>query len=144
MKILVLHGPNLNLLGEREKEHYGSKTLEEINTALHHCAREKKAELMVYQSNHEGELIDIIHKMRSVVSGILINPAGFSHTSIALHDALKIFKGPVVEVHLSQPLKREEFRSPLLTAQACSGLILGFGWRSYVFGLEALISEIGH
>ena len=70
MKILVLHGPNLNLLGEREKEHYGSKTLEEINTALHHCAREKKAELMVYQSNHEGELIDIIHKMRSVVSGV--------------------------------------------------------------------------
>ena len=142
MKILVLHGPNLNLLDERESDHYGSHTLIEINNTLQSLAQEKNIELMIFQSNHEGQLIDIIHEMRNTVSGILINPAGFSHTSVALYDALKIFKGPIVEVHLSQPLKREEFRNPLLTAKACSGVILGFGWRSYILGLEALISEI--
>ncbi len=142
MKVLVLHGPNLNLLGEREPEHYGNKTLEDINQALLGFAQDKNVKLVIHQSNHEGGLIDVIHEMRNSVSGILINPGGFAHTSVALHDALKIFKGPIIEVHLSQPLQREDFRSALLTAKACSGVILGFGYKSYILGLEALIYEI--
>ena len=142
MKILVLHGPNLNLLGEREINYYGHHTLEEINTSLHTFVQGKNIELITRQSNHEGQLIDMIHDMRHAASGILINPGALSHTSVALHDALKIFKGPIVEVHLSQPLQREEFRSTLLTAKACSGVILGFGLQSYILGLEALIYEI--
>lgn len=139
-KILVIHGPNLNLLGKREPDVYGNVTIEEINTALKARAKELKLTLETVQSNHEGEIVDIIGKADKKYSAIIINPAAYTHTSVAIRDALQAIKTPAVEVHLSNIYAREEFRRHSLTAPACRGQISGFGKDSYLLALEAVLT----
>jgi 3-dehydroquinate dehydratase-2 len=139
MKILVLHGPNLNLLGTREPDVYGSLTLDEINARLKELGKSLGVEVTCQQSNHEGALIDILHEARAWADGVVFNPGGYTHTSIALRDAVTAIGIPVVEVHLSNVYAREEFRHASLLSGACKGKITGFGWKSYVLGLRALI-----
>ena len=139
MKILILHGPNLNLLGTREPGIYGSLTLADINSKLGELAGEHHVELACKQSNHEGELIDALHDARSWANGVVFNPGAYTHTSIALRDAISAIAIPVVEVHLSNVYAREEFRHVSMISAVCRGKITGFGWRSYVLGLQALI-----
>ena len=142
MKILILHGPNLNLLGAREPEIYGSLTLGEINAKLVELAHEYHAELACKQSNHEGELIDALHDARSWADGVVFNPGGYTHTSIALRDAISATGIPVIEVHLSNVYAREEFRHVSMISGVCKGKVVGFGWRSYVLGLQALLEML--
>jgi 3-dehydroquinate dehydratase-2 len=141
-RILVLHGPNLNLLGTREPDVYGHMTLAEIDDALSEVAG-GRAELMSLQSNHEGELIDALHEARDTADGILFNPGAFTHYSYALRDAIAAIGLPVVEVHLSNVHARERFRRHSVIAPVCLGQIAGFGWRSYLLGLQALLEQLG-
>jgi 3-dehydroquinate dehydratase II len=138
MKIFVLHGPNLNLLGMREPEVYGSMTLDEINTKLTELGKLLGAEVKCRQSNHEGVLIDALQDARTWANGIIFNPGGYTHTSIALRDAIAVLKIPVIEVHLSNVYAREEFRSKSLISAVCKGKISGLGWKSYTLALRAL------
>lgn len=142
MKILVLHGPNLNLLGTREPEVYGSMTLENINEKLIALGKELNAEIKCTQSNHEGALIDALHDARTWANGIVFNPGGYTHTSIALRDAISAIQIPVIEVHLSNVYAREEFRHTSFVSAVCKGKVTGFGWRSYELGLRGLIETI--
>ncbi len=142
MKIIVLHGPNLNLLGQREPEVYGTLTLAEINQAIGSLAGELGCGVDFFQSNSEGTLIDTIHAASCVYDGILINPAAYTHTSIALRDALASVGLPFVEVHLSNIHKREEFRHVSMTAPLAIGQICGFGCDSYLLGLRAIFSHL--
>jgi 3-dehydroquinate dehydratase-2 len=145
MKIAVIQGPNLNMLGVRETNIYGPMTLAQIHEQLESSAKQGGVELEFFQSNLEGELIDRIQECMGTVDGILINPAAYSHTSIALSDALKAVSLPVVEVHISNIYHREEFRQKSITAMASTGVITGFGPFGYHMGLMALtqiISEI--
>ncbi len=135
--VLVLHGPNLNLLGERERQIYGIVTLEEINRRLGQAADEYGVALKIFQSNHEGELIDIMHRERGWADVIIINPAGYTHTSVALADAIRSVRVPTIEVHLSNIHARETFRHDSITAPACVGQISGFQGDSYLLALEA-------
>ncbi len=139
MKILVIHGPNLNLLGSRETGIYGSQNLEEINGSLHELAGELGLELVIKQSNHEGEIVSFIQDSEDC-SAILINPAAYTHTSIAIRDAVAAVNIPTIEVHLSNIYKREEFRHKSLIAPEASGQISGFGPESYLLGLRAAAS----
>jgi len=138
-KILVIHGPNLNLLGSRETSMYGTCTLEEINRLLKAAALKLKVALTIEQSNHEGEIVDLIGAGARRFDGILINPAAYTHTSIAIRDALLAVNLPAVEVHLSNIYKREDFRHKSLSAAACIGQIAGFGRESYLLGLTGLV-----
>ncbi|MDX1662424.1 MAG: type II 3-dehydroquinate dehydratase [Candidatus Promineifilaceae bacterium] len=137
--ILVLHGPNLNLLGTREPEVYGRMTLAQINGALQELAQERDATAEARQSNYEGELLDWIHAARDSSDGLLINPGALTHTSYALRDAIAAVALPTVEVHLSNIHAREPFRTRSLIAPVCTGQITGFGWRSYTLGLTVLL-----
>lgn len=141
-KILVLHGPNLNLLGSRENEIYGDLTLAEINKRIKKFAKEKGFVVEFYQSNHEGELVTKIQEAKGTVDAMVINPAAYTHTSIAIRDALAAAKIPTVEVHLSNIYRREEFRQKSLTAPIALGVISGFGATSYLLGLQAVWENI--
>jgi len=142
LRILVVHGPNLNLLGSREPEVYGTTTLEEIHADLASQAKDRDAEIEFFQSNHEGALIDRIQESMSWADGILINPGGLTHTSVALRDALAAADMPVVEVHLSNVFAREEFRHYSHVSEIALGVISGFGPASYGLGLAALLDHL--
>jgi 3-dehydroquinate dehydratase II len=142
-KILLLHGPNLNLLGSREPHIYGAMTLERINTIAAAHIQPYKIELRAEQSNHEGALIDVLHIARNWADGVVFNPGAYTHTSVALRDAISAINLPVVEVHLSNVHAREEFRHKSLLASVCVGQVAGFGWRSYLLGIDALIGHLG-
>lgn len=141
-RILVLHGPNLNLLGVREPDVYGATTLAQIDAALEEQAKQAGAELVGFQTNHEGALIDRIHAAREDADGILINPAGLTHTSVALRDALAGVGLPIIEVHLSNVFARESFRHHSYISGVALGVISGFGSDSYRLGLEALLAHL--
>jgi len=138
IQILVLHGPNLNLLGQREPDVYGRVDLVEINRRITARGEELGVAVRTFQSNHEGALIDALHDARGWAQGVIFNPAGYTHTSVAMRDAVAAIELPVVEVHLSNTQAREAFRHTSLIAPVCIGSIAGFGWRSYLLAMEAL------
>lgn len=137
-RILILHGPNLNLLGRREPEHYGTLSLPEIDQRLIVMGREMGLDVHTYQANGEGQLIDALQQAAGWAAGVVFNPGGYTHTSVALRDAVAAIRLPVVEVHLSNVQAREDFRRHSLIAPVCAGSISGFGWRSYLLGMQAL------
>lgn len=144
LSVLVLHGPNLNLLGRREPEVYGSTTLDDINRALEQEGQLLQVKVSALQSNHEGALVEIIHTALGQHHGILINPGAYTHTSVALRDAISGVAIPTVEVHLSNVYKRESFRHHSYIAPVAVGQISGFGAESYQLGLQALVHYLRH
>jgi 3-dehydroquinate dehydratase II len=141
-RILVLHGPNLNLLGTREPELYGRATLADINHSLHTLGDARGFDVECHQSNHEGALIDLLHGSVGRCVGIVINPGGYTHTSVALRDAIVAIALPAVEVHLTNTEAREDFRKVSFVGAVCLGRIMGFGAHSYTMALDALISHV--
>jgi 3-dehydroquinate dehydratase-2 len=139
MKILVLHGPNLNLFGRREPHIYGTMTLAEINQKLEALARELKVDLEIFQSNVEGEIVSKFHQHMDDVAGALINPAGLTQYGVSVHDAIKAMPFPVIEVHMSNIAAREEWRHHSIISSAAKGTVQGLGWRSYTAALRALV-----
>jgi 3-dehydroquinate dehydratase-2 len=140
-KVVVVHGPNLNLLGTREPHIYGSRSLDDLNETIRNKAKELGFEVSVFQSNHEGEIIDFLQKEAPGSAGIVINPGAFSHYSLAIYDCLQAVAVPVVEVHLSNIHAREEFRSKSVTARAARGVITGLGFTGYELALEYLSEQ---
>ena len=143
MRILVLHGPNLNLFGRREPQIYGTLTLAEINQRLEALARELEVELVIVQSNHEGALVDALHEHIDQAAGAVINPAGLTQHGVSLHDAIKAMPFPVIEVHMSNIAAREEWRHHSIISSAAKGTIQGLGWRSYAAALRVLVEMAG-
>ena len=139
MRVLILHGPNLNLFGRREPEIYGSMTLEEINQRLQMLAKELGAELVIVQSNHEGALVDAFHAHIDDAQGAIINAGGLTQYSVSLHDCIKAMPFPVIEVHMSNLATREEWRHHSILTPAARGTVQGLGWRSYTAALRALV-----
>ena len=137
-KIIILNGPNLHLLGEREKSQYGSKTLKDIEKMCIDFGKKNKFEILMFQSNIEGELIDKIQEARNRQNGLIINAGGYTHTSVAIHDALKIIKIPIIELHISNIYNREEFRHKSLISKVAKGVICGFGAEGYIMALNAM------
>ena len=137
-KIIILNGPNLNLLGEREKDQYGSDTLKDIENICNEYAKENKISITFFQSNIEGELVDKIQNSRNNQDGLIINAGGYTHTSVAIHDALKILKIPIIELHISNVYNREEFRHKSLISKVAKGVICGFGTDGYLMSLQAI------
>lgn len=142
MRILFINGPNLNLLGEREPSVYGTTSLQQINDRVRDRAREAGVEVVFYQSNHEGEIVERIQKAREQFDALVINPAAFTHTSVAIRDALTAVSIPTIEVHVSNPAGRETFRQKSLVSDVVVGTISGFGEHSYYLGLQAAM-ELG-
>lgn len=141
-KVLVIHGPNLNLLGEREVDIYGKITIKEIDDALMKAAGEAGIDIEIHQSNHEGEIIELIGKSKNKADALLINPAAYTHTSVAIRDAISAIRIPTVEVHLTNIYAREDFRHTSLIAPVAKGQVSGFGKESYILGLKAAITLI--
>ena len=141
-KILILHGPNLNLFGRREPHIYGTMTLEQINERLRTLAAKIQVKLVIVQSNHEGVLVDALQKHMDEVAGALINPAGLTQYSVSLHDCIKAMPYPVIEVHLSNLATREEWRHHSIISSAVKGTVQGLGWRSYTAALRALVETV--
>ncbi len=141
-KVLVIHGPNLNMLGKREPEIYGKNTLDEINSNLHELGKKLGLVVETFQSNHEGEIVDKIQKSASDQKGLIINPAAYTHTSIAIRDALLVLDIPIIEVHLSNIYKREPFRHESLISDIVTAKLTGFGAHGYTMALEALTEMI--
>jgi 3-dehydroquinate dehydratase-2 len=142
MKILVIHGPNLNMLGKREKSIYGEKTLQEIDALLRREAKALRVDVVTFQSNHEGALVDFVQEQAQSARGIIINPGGLTHYGFSLLDALVDSKLPVIEVHLSNIYGREEWRVESIIAPVAEGQISGLGWRGYVAALQILVSKL--
>lgn len=142
-QIVVIHGPNMNLLGRREPEIYGTDTLDDLDNMLEHIAERHDMTLCCFQSNHEGAIVDRIHQAIDITKGIIINPAGYTHTSIAIRDALVIYPNPAIEVHISNIHNRETFRSESLISPVVTGTISGFGVDSYRLALLWLIKHLG-
>ena len=138
IKIIILNGPNLNLLGEREKNQYGDFTLEDVEKNCNEYAKINDIELSTFQSNIEGELIEKIQASRDKQDGLIINAGGYTHTSVAIHDALKILKIPIIELHISNIYNREEFRHKSLISKVAKGVICGFGAEGYIMSLNAM------
>ena len=141
MKVLVLHGANMNLIGTREPEIYGQITLAELDKRLVEYGRQIGVEVVCSQSNHEGALIEALHEARQNMDAVIFNPGGFTHTSVALRDAISAIEIPVVEVHMSNVYAREDFRHQSFISAVCAGKVVGFGWRSYLYALMAVIDE---
>jgi 3-dehydroquinate dehydratase II len=137
-RILVLHGPNLGTLGRRQPEIYGTTTLADINATLTARAQSWGWDLDAFQSNHEGALIDVIEERSGSIDGLMLNPGALTHYGLALRDALAALSVPVIEVHLSNIHAREEWRRRSVTAEVARGIVAGFGWRSYIYALDAL------
>lgn len=138
-QILVVHGPNLNMLGKREPDVYGTLTLDEINARLVSYAKRLDVELRFFQSNIEGELVGVIQEARLNLHGVVANFGAYTHTSVAIRDAIAAIDIPVVEVHISNVYTRESFRHHSYTAPVCFGVVSGFGWQSYLLGLQGLL-----
>ncbi len=137
-KIIILNGPNLNLLGEREKEKYGNITLKDIENSCQQFAKKNDIDLSLFQSNIEGELVEEIQKARKEHNGLIINAGGYTHTSVAIHDALKILKMPIIELHITNIYNREDFRHKSLISKIATGVICGFGTEGYIMALTAM------
>ncbi|MBA1339177.1 MAG: 3-dehydroquinate dehydratase-2 [Pelagibacterales bacterium] len=137
-KIIILNGPNLNLLGEREKEKYGNITLSDIENNCKQFAKKNDITLSLFQSNIEGELVEMIQKARKDQQGLIINAGGYTHTSVAIHDALKVLIVPVIELHITNIYNREEFRHKSLISKIAKGILCGFGPESYIMALQAM------
>ena len=140
--IHILNGPNLNLLGEREPEIYGPESIDDIHKLTKDFAKSKNAEIIFKQTNHEGELIEMIHDARKKSDGLIINPAGYTHTSVAIYDALLSLNIPIIEVHISNIYKREKFRHSSYVSMAANSVISGFGIDGYIFALESMLKNI--
>ena len=141
-KILIINGPNLNLLGNREDDIYGKDSLDKIKSDCEKKGTEKKLEIDFFQSNNEGEIIDKIHEVNNKYEGLIINPAAFTHSSIAILDSLRAIRKPKIEIHLSNIYSREEYRKKSITSEGVHGLICGFGGNSYLLGIEAICKLI--
>ena len=137
-KIIILNGPNLNLLGEREKDKYGNFSLKDVENNCKDFSKKNDIDLSLYQSNIEGELVEEIQKSRQGQDGLIINAGGYTHTSVAIHDALKILKIPIIELHITNIYNREEFRHKSLISKIVTGIICGFGTNGYTLALDAI------
>ncbi len=141
-KIIILNGPNLNLLGEREKEKYGNITLKDIQDNCEEFGKKNDIEVSLFQSNIEGEIVDKIQESRKGYEGLIINAGGYTHTSVAIHDALKILKIPIIELHITNIYNREDFRHKSLISKVASGIICGFGTDGYIMALQAIRNRL--